>query len=89
VNEPLNVQQEPGLAEWLLTTQPSVFQTLQAQRFVVLTTGMFSPNPFELIKEPLLEQIFAALREGFEYVILDYSFSPTVVDTMTLARLRV
>ncbi len=74
VDEPLNVRQEPGLAEWLLTTQPSAFQTLQAQRFVVLTTGIFSPNPLELINELLLEQIFAALREKFEYVIVDCPF---------------
>jgi len=33
-----------------------------------------------------LSQIFAALREEFEYIIVDCSPLPTVVDTMALAR---
>jgi Mrp family chromosome partitioning ATPase len=38
-----------------------------------------------LINEPLLAQIFAALRKEFDYVIVDCPPLPTVVDTMTLA----
>jgi len=44
-----------------------------------------SPNPSELINKRLLAQIFAALREEFNYVIVDCPRLTTVVDTMTLA----
>jgi hypothetical protein len=85
VHEPLKLRQEPGLAEWLVTTQRPTFQAADAQRFLTLTTGTFPPNPSELINEPLLAQIFAALREEFDYVIVDCPRLTTVVDTMTLA----
>ncbi len=38
-----------------------------------------------MINEPLLAQIFAALRKEFDYLIVDCPPLPTVVDTMTLA----
>jgi tyrosine-protein kinase Etk/Wzc len=43
VHEPLKLRQEPGLADWLVTTQRPTFQAAEAQRFLTLTTGTFPP----------------------------------------------
>jgi capsular exopolysaccharide synthesis family protein len=85
VHEPMKLRQVPGLAEWLVTGVRPNFQAPESQQFLVLTTGTLPPNPSELINEPVLAQIFASLREQFDYIIVDCPPLPTVVDTMSLS----
>jgi tyrosine-protein kinase Etk/Wzc len=85
-HEALKVNQAPGLTEWLVTTRPPGFQQVPEQRFLVLTSGIFPPNPSELLNEAALTDIIAALRVAFDFVIIDCPPLPSVSDTMTFGR---
>ncbi len=86
VHEVLKINQTPGLTEWIVTTEPSRVQLVEAQRFVVLPTGTFPPNPSELLNEPVLPDIFNTLRSEFDFVIVDCPPLPAVSDTMPLGQ---
>jgi capsular exopolysaccharide synthesis family protein len=86
VHEILKLNQTPGLTEWIVTTERPPLQPIEGQRFVVLPTGTFPPNPSELLNEPLLVDIFNALRAEFDYVIVDCPPLPAVSDTMPLGQ---
>ncbi len=86
VHQALKLDQAPGLTEWLVTMQPSAFQPVAGQRFVVLAAGVFPPNPSELLNEPVLGEILAALRAAFDFVIIDGPPLPAVTDSVTLGQ---
>ena len=86
VHEALKVNQAPGLVEWLVTTVEPKFQLPPDQSFSVLPTGVFPPNPSELLNESFFGEIINALRGEFEFVIVDCPPLPAVADTMALAQ---
>ncbi len=86
VHQALKLDQSPGLAEWLVAKQRPKLQLPAEQRFLVLTAGLFPPNPSELVNEPTLADVFAALREDFEFIIVDCPPLPAVADTMSLGQ---
>jgi capsular exopolysaccharide synthesis family protein len=86
VHEVLKLSQAPGLTEWLVTTDRSRLQPVEGQRFVVLPSGTFPPNPSELLNEPMLVEIFNTLRTEFDYIIVDCPPLPAVSDTMPLGQ---
>lgn len=85
VHEVLRLNQAPGLTDWLVTSERPPLQAVAGQRFLVLSGGMFPPNPSEILNEPMAAKIITTLREEFDYIILDCPPLPTVSDTMSLA----
>lgn len=63
-----------GLSSYLLDASmaPEVVVTRPANvAFAVVTAGAASSMPYELLKSPRLAALLAALRERFDYVVLD------------------
>jgi len=85
-HEALKVNQAPGLTEWLVTMLPPGFQQVPEQRFLLLPSGIFPPNPSELLNEAALPDIIVALRAAFDFIIIDCPPLPSVSDTMTFGR---
>ena len=85
-HEALNIAQSPGLAEWLVTSTPSQLQAVSNERFLVLASGMFPPNPSELLNEDLLAEIITSLRSKFDFIIIDCPPLPAVTDTVILGK---
>ncbi len=85
-HEALKLNQAPGLTEWLVTGQQQRLQPVEGQRFVVLTAGLFPPNPSELLNESQLGEVFDALRAAFAFIIVDCPPLPAVADTMSLGQ---
>ena len=86
LHEVLNVDQAPGLTEWLVTGKQPQAQAVAGQRFVVLPAGMAPPNPSELLNAPRLAEIIGGLRSGFDFVIIDCPPLPAVSDSMALGQ---
>lgn len=53
----------------------------------VLVAGPVPPNPAELLTSPKLDELFARLREQYDYVIVDTAPVGMVADTFTLDRI--
>lgn len=86
VHEALKIDQAPGLTEWLVNTVPSRFQPVPDQKFMALPSGVLPPNPSELLNEPMLEDIIAALRAEFDFIVLDCPPLPAVSDSVRLSK---
>ena len=52
----------------------------------VLPAGMVPPNPAELLASPRLEKAIEALKEKFDYVLLDTAPVALVTDTLIAGR---
>jgi capsular exopolysaccharide synthesis family protein len=64
-----------------LLTDSGVTENLQ-----VLPAGMVPPNPAELLASPRLEKAIEALKEKFDYVLLDTAPVALVTDTLIAGR---
>ncbi len=82
----LQLNQAPGLTEWLLSGERSPLQAVPGERFSVLTSGVLPPNPSELLNEAALGMVFASLRDEFDHLIVDGPPLPAVSDTMSLGQ---
>ena len=52
----------------------------------VLPVGTIPPNPAELLSTPIVEQIFTALQQTYDYVIVDTPPVSVVTDAAVLSR---
>lgn len=52
----------------------------------ILPAGIIPPNPNELLQSPRLDQLFAELRQRYDYVIIDSAPVAMVSDTFQLSR---
>jgi capsular exopolysaccharide synthesis family protein len=86
IHEALKIEQAPGLAEWVVTKTKPRLKTVTGESFVVLPSGLFPPNPSELLNNDFFDQIIATLRNEFDFVILDGPPLPLVTDSMILAK---
>ncbi len=86
VHKALQVDQGPGLAEWLEQDARVPIQRCAGFGFAVLTAGAYPPNPSELINHARMGDIIARLKGEFEYVIVDCPPLPLVSDTLSLAK---
>lgn len=72
----------------VLSGQASLDEALQKTRFpglTVLTSGAIPPNPSELLGSQTAKNLLTALREKFDYVIVDSSPLLAVTDAAILA----
>jgi protein-tyrosine kinase len=64
----------PGLSSFLLDPGVDVEQAIERPRglgFAVVLAGAASSMPYELLTSPRLSALFAALRQQFDYVVVD------------------
>jgi capsular exopolysaccharide synthesis family protein len=87
IEEYLNLNPHPGLADVLLgriglerAVRDSGFRNLQ-----LLGAGMRLAGPSELLTGPRIEELFARLKESYQYVIVDTPPTLPVTDASMLA----
>lgn len=92
IAEKLEIQKKPGLSSYL-TRQSHLNELLQpcgirsdANAFYVVTAGENPPNPIELLSSERMKNSLKAMRETFDYVILDLPPVGEVSDALTVAK---
>lgn len=92
IAEKLGIQKKPGLSSYL-TRQCHLNELLQpcgikddSKAFYVITAGETPPNPIELLSSERMKMSLKAMRETFDYVILDLPPVGEVSDALTVAK---
>lgn len=65
---------------------PDALLRLKDSGITVLPVGTIPPNPAELLSTPIVEQIFTALQQTYDYVIVDTPPVSVVTDAAVLSR---
>lgn len=62
-------------------TKPSVFNP----KLDIISSGTIPPNPYELLKQEKVSKMFTALREQYDYVVVDSAPAMLVADTFQIS----
>ena len=65
---------------------PDALLRLKDSGITVLPVGAIPPNPAELLSTPIVERIFTALQQTYDYVIVDTPPVSVVTDAAVLSR---
>ena len=88
----LPIKKAPGLSNYLsgLCALDAVFQDCgivgEEDAFKVISAGRNPPNPIELLSSDKMSQMLLALREKFDYIILDMPPVGEVSDALAVAK---
>ena len=85
------VGEEVGVTQYLVNPMMTWHEVAQhrpdlADGLHLITCGIVPPNPSELIMGPRMEELFDALRDGFDYVVVDTAPVGLVSDALLLNR---
>lgn len=69
-----------------ISTLPDALFRMKDNGITVLPVGAIPPNPAELLSTPIVEQIFSALQQTYDYVIVDTPPVSVVTDAAVLSR---
>ncbi len=90
--EKMNIAKAPGLSSFL-TGQSKLRELIQVvdmngngKGFHVISAGQIPPNPVELLSSKRMEQALNAMRDVYDYVILDLPPVGEVTDAMAVAK---
>ncbi|MCD8371504.1 MAG: CpsD/CapB family tyrosine-protein kinase [Clostridiales bacterium] len=77
-----------GLSQYLSgqSSLEDVIYETNLENLSVVFAGPYSPNPAELLEEPLFAQLLAYAREHYDYVILDTAPLGGLIDAAIVAR---
>jgi len=64
-----------------------IYRNINGTDLDVLTSGIIPPNPNELLMDSMLDELFAKLRDKYEYIIIDSSPVGIVSDAFLLKRI--
>ncbi len=81
-------QEVSGLSQYLSgqkSLEDVIYET-NMENLSVVFAGPYSPNPTELLEEPLFAQLIAYARENFDYIILDTAPLGGLIDAAIVAR---
>lgn len=87
INERLELSENDGVTNYLIGEKSLDELILKKEKynFDILLGGTVPPNPGELIRSEQLKQMFLALRERYDYIIVDTSPIGLVADAYSLA----
>jgi capsular exopolysaccharide synthesis family protein len=92
VHQKLPVKKAPGLSDYLsgqvaanLIIQPCGMES-DGNAFHVISAGRIPPNPVELLSSKKMEKTLEALRESYDYIILDLPPVGEVGDALAVAK---
>lgn len=81
----------PGLTNYLSSADTSLESLIHHvpgfKNFDVIVAGPIPPNPAELLTSDKIDEVFARLREMYDYIIVDTAPVGMVSDTFTLDRI--
>jgi Mrp family chromosome partitioning ATPase len=84
------LQQQGCLTSYLAEDSYSVDDLIvpsgEHRNLDIIPCGVVPPNPNELLQSERLDQLFAALRERYDYIIVDTAPCALVSDTFLLDR---
>ena len=90
--EKMGLLKQPGLSNYL-TRQSSLDELIQLcelkngeNAFHVITAGQNPPNPVELLSSERMKKALNAMREAYDYVILDLPPVGEVTDALAIAK---
>ncbi len=90
--EKLGIMKQPGLSSYL-TRQCSLEELVQMcgiksneNAFHVISAGQTPPNPIELLSSERMKKALNAMREAYDYVILDFPPVGEVSDAMAVTK---
>ena len=85
LKDTLNLPAGPGLSECLVTQARPWILPVGTQSFKVLLAGSLPPNPAELLNSPWVNDVFKALRDEFDFILINSPPLPVVSDALALA----
>lgn len=89
--EYLKLKEHKGLTEYLSSQSISiddiVIKNAVQENLDIIVAGPIPPNPSELLASSNVDQLFHALRERYDYIIVDSAPVGMVSDTFSLARI--
>jgi capsular exopolysaccharide synthesis family protein len=89
--EYIHMPHAPGITAFLSEIEPDYTKLIQPstlnENLYVIQAGTVPPNPNELLLKESLDELYAKLREQFDYIISDSSPVGLVSDTLLINRL--
>ena len=89
--EYLSLPSSLGLTEYLakedMNVDDIILKTPSGLSFDVITSGPIPPNPAELLLSNRVDELFAELRNRYDYIVVDTAPVGLVSDTLTLSRI--
>lgn len=86
----MNIAPAPGLTQYLAGTETDINALIRKNTGVenldMIVAGPIPPNPSELLASEKVETLIAALRERYDYIIIDSAPVGMVSDTFVLDR---
>jgi capsular exopolysaccharide synthesis family protein len=87
----LNLPKQIGLISYLTGEETKldnlIYKNINDSNLDVLISGIVPPNPNELLMDKTLDNLFVALRERYDYIIVDSSPVGSVSDSFLLNRI--
>ena len=83
----LGVKSSPGLTDLLVGSSADIasWKTEIHKNWYALPSGELPPNPSELLGSKRMENVLAALREHFDYIVIDLPPVNIVSDAMAIS----
>jgi capsular exopolysaccharide synthesis family protein len=86
----LDIKDGMGVSNYLanekLTVEDITVQSVELENLDYIISGDVPPNPSELLMRPRVDDFFAALREKYDYIIVDNAPTTLVVDAMSIVQ---
>ncbi|MBE6534703.1 MAG: CpsD/CapB family tyrosine-protein kinase, partial [Ruminococcaceae bacterium] len=88
VAKKLQIPSTPGLTTLLMNKSTDVesFKSSLLNNWYILPAGEIPPNPSELLGSRRMEKLLAALKEQFEYIIIDLPPVNIVSDALSISK---
>jgi succinoglycan biosynthesis transport protein ExoP len=88
MHQRLELPREPGFTDVFVKHEPveELLKKTAIENLFVLTAGPLPPNPPALLARKGLGELFATLREGFDWILVDSPPLASVTDALLLAR---
>ena len=87
----LGISTEPGLTQYLASDQYTLSDIIQKDAVMknmdVIVAGKIPPNPAELLMSTKIDDMFAQLRQEYDFIVVDTAPVGMVSDTYVLDRI--
>ena len=84
----LGISRDPGITNYLINKASidEIIKKTEYPNLLVISAGPIPPNPTELISSPKFKEMIEALKERFDYLIIDSPPIGPVIDSQLLSQ---